>query len=158
MRKGYNLNLFNYFEILARWQRTYIQSTFFLRLHWLDNSLVHLLTHLISRQVTQVQCVIDWHCFDQCGMKELAKLCHQAVPLVFLGIVTEEAVQWGVKRVSDLHLWSKSIDDAATSTGLRVEDGSGQWADWAPGLGQRVIILHLKHRRKRTSKCSHLCS
>lgn len=111
----------------------------------LDNSLVHLLTHLISGQVTQVQCVIDWHCFDQCGMEELAKLCHQAVPLVFLGIVTEEAVQWRVKRVSDLHLWSKSIDDAATSTGLRVEDGSGQWADWAPGLGQRVIILHLKH-------------
>lgn len=58
-----------------------------------DNSIIHLLTHLISGQVTEVQCIINCHRFDQCGMEELAKLCHQAVPLVLLGIVAVEAVQ-----------------------------------------------------------------
>lgn len=120
----------------------------------INNSFIHQLTHLISGQVTEVQCIIEWHCLDQCSMKELPKLCHQAAPLVLLGIIGEEAVQWGVKRVCDLHLWPKSIDNAATSTGLRVEDGGGQRADWAPDLGQRVIILHLQYRKEKNRMCS----
>lgn len=87
---------------------------------------------------------MNWHRLDQCCMEELTKLCHQAAPLVLLGIIAEEAVQRGVEGVCDFYLWSKCIDNCATSTGLRVEYGSGQRADWAPGLGQRIIILHLE--------------
>lgn len=78
-------------------------------------------------------------------MEELAKLCHQAAPLVLLRIIPEEAVQWGVEGVCYFHLWPKSIDNCATSTGLRVKYGSGQWTDWTPSLGQRIIILHLEY-------------
>lgn len=86
---------------------------------------------------------MNWHRLDQCRVEELAKLCHQTAPLVLLGVIAEEAVERGIEGVCDFYLWSKSINNVATSTGLRVEDGSGQWADWAPGLIQRVIILHL---------------
>lgn len=89
---------------------------------------------------------MNWHSFDQCSMEELAKLCHQAAPLVLVGIIAEEAVQWRVEGICDFHLWSKCIDNCATSTGLGVEYGSGQWADRAPGLGQRIIILNLEWR------------
>lgn len=91
-----------------------------------------------------MQCFINWHSLDQCSVEELAKLCHQAAPLVLQGVIAEEAVEWGVKGVCDLHLWPQRIDYTATSTGLRVEDSSGKWTDRAPGLSQRVIILHLK--------------
>lgn len=119
-----------------------------------SNSFMHLLTHLVSGQVTEVQCVADWHRLDKRSMEELAELCDQAVPLVHLCVVAEETVQRGVKGVCDLHLWSKSVDDTATGTGLRVEDGSGQLADWAPGLGQRVIILHLRCRKENRLCCT----
>lgn len=62
------------------------------------------MTHLIGGEVTQVQCFVDRHSLDQRGVKELAELSYQAAPLVLLGVVAEEAVQRGVKRVSDLHL------------------------------------------------------
>lgn len=113
--------------------------------HLFDNTHFH---YLIRGQITEVQSVVDGHWLDQCSMEELAKLCHQATPLVLLGVITEEAVQWGVKGVCDLHLWSQSVNDTATSTGLRVEDGSWQRADWGPGLGQRVVILHLEDQTK----------
>lgn len=114
-----------------------------------DNSFIsaHLMAHLVGGQVTEVQGIINWHGLDQCSMEELSELCHQAAPLVLLGVVAEEAVQWGVKGVCDLHLWPQCVDNTATGTGLRVEDGSGQRADWAPGLGQRVIVLHLEERK-----------
>lgn len=51
-----------------------------------------------------MQRAVDGHGLHQCGVEELAKLCHQAAPLIFPGIITEEAVQQGVERVCDLHL------------------------------------------------------
>jgi len=102
------------------------------------------IAYLIGGKVTEVQCIIDRHGFDQCSVEEQAKFCHQAAPLVLLRIITEEAVEGGVKGVCDLHLWPQRIDNTATSTGLWVKDGIGQWADRAPGLSQGVVILHLK--------------
>lgn len=95
-----------------------------------------------------MQCAVDRHNFNQHGMEELSELCHQAAPLVQPGVVAEEAVQRGVKRVCDLHLGPQGVNDVPTSTGLWVEDGSGQWTDGAPRLGQRVIILHLTCNRE----------
>lgn len=57
-------------------------------------------------------------------MEELTKLCHQAAPLVVLGVVAEETVQWGVEGVRYFYLWTKSVNNGVTGTGLRIEDGS----------------------------------
>lgn len=51
------------------------------------------LTDLIGGKVTEMQSIIGGHSLDQDCMEELTKLRHQAVPLVFLCIVAEEAVQ-----------------------------------------------------------------
>lgn len=111
------------------------------------------MAHLISGQVAEVQRIMNWHRFDQRSVEELAELCHQAAPLVLLGIIAEETVQWGVEGVCDFHLWPKGVDNTATSAGLRVEDGGGQRADWAPGLGQWVIIFHLECSIEKNRTC-----
>lgn len=107
--------------------------------------------HLVGGEVAQVQRAVDWHSLHQRGVEEMAKLCHQAAPLILPSVVREEAVQRGVERVSDLYLRPQSVDDVTARARLRVEDGSGQWADRAPRPGQGVVILHLHTVRRYVS-------
>lgn len=110
-------------------------------------------SHLIGGEVAQVQRAVDRHGLHQRGVEELAELCHQTAPLIPPGVVTEEAVQRGVERVGDLHLRPQGVDDVAARAGLRVEDGSGQWADGAPRPAHGVVIFHLEQRQVLNLNC-----